>query len=104
MAVLGRWQGRHATYMSCYKDRLGWQINTKGWRKAVERAGLGDFRWHDLRHAWASHHAQAGTPLNVLQEMGGWRSHERCCGTRTCQRGICWPAKRNSRLSAVKSL
>jgi integrase len=47
-----------------------WQVNTKSWRKAV-KAGLRDFRWHDLRHTWASWHVQAGTPLNVLQEMGG---------------------------------
>jgi integrase len=33
-----------------------------------------NFRWHDLRHTWATLHAQAGTPLHVLQELGGWRT------------------------------
>ncbi|WP_456152396.1 tyrosine-type recombinase/integrase [Methyloglobulus morosus] len=31
---------------------------------------------YDLRHAWASWHAQSGTPLNVLQDLGGWESVE----------------------------
>jgi len=51
-------------------------VNTKAWRAAVKKAGLEPFRWHDLRHTWASWHAQAGTPLNVLQELGGWECAE----------------------------
>lgn len=49
-------------------------LNGRPWRAALRRAGLSDFRWHDLRHTWASWHAQAGTPLHVLQELGGWAS------------------------------
>jgi integrase len=40
------------------------------------RARIDDFRRHDLRHTWASWHVQNGTPLHVLQEMGGWESPE----------------------------
>ncbi|MHB8455853.1 MAG: tyrosine-type recombinase/integrase, partial [Acidiferrobacterales bacterium] len=28
------------------------------------------------RHTWASWHTQAGTPLSVLQELGGWETTE----------------------------
>lgn len=30
------------------------------------------FTWHGLRHTWATWHVQNGTPLEVLQKLGGW--------------------------------
>lgn len=38
--------------------------------------GIEDFRWHDLRHTWATWHIQRGTPLEVLQELGGWSDYK----------------------------
>lgn len=51
-------------------------INTRSWRKALKRAGITNFRWHDLRHTWASWLVQRRVPLFVLQELGGWQSAE----------------------------
>lgn len=48
------------------------QVQGKPWKVACRKAGILDFRFHDIRHTWASWHIQAGTPLHVLQEMGGW--------------------------------
>lgn len=77
MQVLLREQGKHPVYVFSYRGRapIRW-VNGKPWREALKRAGIQNFRWHDLRHTWASWHAQAGTPLNVLQELGGWESVE----------------------------
>ncbi len=50
-------------------------INWKTWKASLRRAGLPEtMRFHDLRHTFASWHAMAGTPLHVIQELGGWRS------------------------------
>jgi integrase len=68
---------KHATWVFPYRGKLVTQTATKAWRDAVKAAGIASgFRWHDLRHTWASWHAQDGTPLNVLQELGGWASAE----------------------------
>lgn len=75
-AVLESQAGRHPEFVFCYRGRPVWQVNTSTWRKALRTAGIDNFRWHDLRHTWASWHAQAGTPFNVLQELGGWSSYE----------------------------
>ncbi|MGH8548889.1 MAG: site-specific integrase [Methylococcales bacterium] len=67
--------GKCQTHVFSHKGKPVTNMNTKAWRVALKRAGIQDFRWHDLRHTWASwHHAQAGTPLNVLQKLGGWES------------------------------
>ena len=49
------------------------QIRT-AFEKAVERAGLPDFRFHDLRHTAASHLAMRGRPLKEIQEILGHKS------------------------------
>lgn len=68
--------GRHPTHVFSYLGKPIIQVSTKAWYAALKRADIVDFRWHDLRHTWASWHVQNGTPLFALQELGGWESSE----------------------------
>lgn len=97
MVVLRQQQGKHSRRVFTYLGKPVSKAGSTAWRKALDRAGIRkyvekdkrtkgspyphhedkdylftDFRWHDLRHTWASWHIQAGTPIHVLQELGGW--------------------------------
>lgn len=76
LAIVLKRKGTHATHVFSYRGKVITQVSTKAWYGALKRAGIENMRWHDLRHAWASFHMQAGTPLFALQEMGGWESAE----------------------------
>ena len=68
--------GKHPTHVFSFQGSPIIQTSTKAWYKGLAKAGIENFRWHDLRHTWASWHVQAGTPLHVLQELGGWECVE----------------------------
>lgn len=69
--------GLHEQFVFTYQGRPIRWINNSGWKAALRRAGIEDFRWHDLRHKWATFHVQAVTPLlEVVQQLGGWLSQQ----------------------------
>lgn len=74
MAVLKACEGRHETYVFTHKGEPFFSIESRPWGKALTKAELTDFRWHDLRHTWASWHVQNGTTLVQLMALGGWKS------------------------------
>jgi integrase len=76
VAIIRKSLGKHPTHVFLFQGKPVYQVSTKTWYSALKRAGIEDFRWHDLRHTWASWHVQHGTPLFALQEMGGWESPE----------------------------
>ncbi len=76
VVIVRRQAGTHLTHVFSYRSKPIIQVSTKAWYAALETAGIEDFRWHDLRHTWASWHVQQGTPLHALQELGGWESSE----------------------------
>lgn len=74
LAVLKRQEGKHEDRVFTFRGKPINQANTKAWRAALKRAGIDNFRWHDLRHTWATWQRQAGTPTHELQRLGGWRT------------------------------
>jgi len=82
LAVLQRRRGIHPTLVFTREAMPGRavgtisQVDARMFERACRAAGINDFRFHDLRHTWASWHVQAGTPLMVLKELGGWERIE----------------------------
>lgn len=76
IAVLREQRFKHQVYVFTYKGKPIGQAHGKAWQAALKRAGITNFRWHDLRHTWASWHVQNGTPMHILQQLGGWHSME----------------------------
>ena len=74
LAVLHRQLGKHPVRVFTFAGKPIANANTHAWRNALKRAGIEDFRWHDLRHTWASWHRMQGTPTHELQQLGGWKT------------------------------
>jgi integrase len=39
------------------------------WERSLRRAGIEAFRFHDMRHTWASWHVMSGKSLQELMEL-----------------------------------
>jgi len=73
LRVLKKQRGQHDKWVFPYYggDPIT-RVSNHGWYAARKAAGLDDIDFHTLRHTFASWHIQAGTPLEVLQQLGGW--------------------------------
>lgn len=69
--VLDRW-GRHPSGLLFPSDS-GKQLTDvrKSWVSVLKKAKISNFRWHDLRHHFASKLAMAAVPLNTVRELLG---------------------------------
>ena len=75
--VLREQQGKHPRFCFTYEGQpLRADVTNTAWHSALKRAGIQDFRFHDLRHTWASWHRQAGTSCDELKDLGGWKSRQ----------------------------
>jgi len=73
-------KGKHPEWCFTFRGKPYAEVKT-AFQAACIRAGVGrcdrdgryeGFTWHGFRHTWATWHVQAGTPLEVLQRLGGW--------------------------------
>jgi len=74
LAVLRAQDGKHFRWVFPYRGKPVRHTTTHAWKNAVKKIEREGFKWHGLRHTWASWHVMAGTPLEVLQRLGGWHS------------------------------
>ena len=62
---------RKCKYVFSNRDGKPFITIRKGFYAAVRRAGLGHFRFHDLRHNFASHLVMKGVDLITVKELLG---------------------------------
>lgn len=80
LATLQHQVGQNDEFVFTYRGRPIKEVKTAFIRACI-KAGVGrvdstghysGFTWHGLRHTWATWHIQNGTPVEVLQKLGGW--------------------------------
>ena len=68
VSVLRNWREQHGTGARIFDVATGFQA---AWEKILRRAEISNFRWHDLRHHFASRLVQHGVPLNTVRDLLG---------------------------------
>lgn len=74
MAVLEARRGIHKRFVFGNPDYVLYKASNRAWYEALRQAKLVGFRWHDLRHTWASWAVQGGVRIEELQQLGGWKT------------------------------
>ena len=73
ISALKTWQRQPAQEGYVFSSSRGGKLASihTAWRNLVEDAGIVDFRWHDMRHDFASKLVMKGCDINILRELLG---------------------------------
>ncbi|VVM48058.1 tyrosine-type recombinase/integrase [Pseudomonas fluorescens] len=73
MSVLEDWKKQAGTSRYTFPSQGGGRLEDvkSAWLKLLERAKINGFRWHDMRHDFASRLVMAGVPLNTVRDLLG---------------------------------
>ena len=71
--TLMQWKDQTSDNGLIFPNKLGKRFHTikRSWANIIKSAGITRFRWHDLRHDFASKLVMAGVPLNTVRELLG---------------------------------
>ncbi len=75
LRTVKREQGILSPFVFCSSQGRFLHNLDRSWRPAVQRSKVPDFRFHDLRHTFASRLAMAGVDLYTVQRAGGWKTN-----------------------------
>lgn len=73
LEVLKGWAGKVVPAAFVFPARGGGRLDNvkRSWEGVLKAAKVEGFRWHDLRHTFASKLVMAGVPLNTVRELLG---------------------------------
>lgn len=71
LSALRSWREQSGPGTRVFGVAIGFQT---AWEKVLKRARISKFRWHDLRHHFASRLVQQGVPLNTVRDLLGHSS------------------------------
>ena len=74
--LMRRLKNPNSPYVFCDKNGRPFANIRKSFFTALKKSGILNFRFHDLRHTFASHLVMSGVDLNTVRELMGHKSTE----------------------------